>query len=410
MASALYPKYIYFFVFIAALFSNIISQEIGLKKSLIDDKTGITYNNFRTDSTETIFYEVRINKGLIYDSPKKNAELIYSLDINSLVEYLELGPNKNFIKIRVLDKGASIVEGWVRKKILSKTKYFGRSYLLSAKEKNERSEIENGLKDPRWVKEPNLKTFSNEELSGEEVIVLSKGDVVFIDSLMNNTARVKFEKTDGIYITCYVDAKFLTPLAIIDNAKTDLDELFKDIDPLVFMYGFNKSGFISYSGLSISNSFRTNFNEDKVCREIGKDSLMYKFTFGDDINSIVKKYENKLKPSKHNFAMYRRLPNETIITRSDTLDCKVIEIVHTPKSASITSNNIEKLEVINKISKFFIYRIDNLDMDMVFQKETDEYFWYYEKDLKNGSYIDQKYKSTKVIKRVTAFRKYDLDK
>ena len=410
MNSITHSKCIFLLIFITALFSNMFSQEIGLRKSLVDDKTGITYNNFRTDTAETIFYEVKLDKSLVYDFPKKNAELIYSLNVNSLVEYLELGPQKNFIKIRILDKGTDIVEGWVRKKALSKMKYFGRPFLAFAKEKIDKYEIVNNLKDPHWVKGFDQKAFSNKELSGSEVVVLNKGDVVFIDSLFNNAARVKFEKAEGIYISCYVDKEILTPLAIIDNAKTDLDELFKDIDPLVFMYGFNKSGFISYSGLSISNSFRTNFNEDKVCREIGKDSLMYKFTFGDDINSIVKKYENKLKPSKHNFAMYRRLPNETIITRSDTLDCKVIEIVHTPKSASITSNNIEKLEVINKISKFFIYRIDNLDMDMVFQKETDEYFWSYEKNIKNGSYIDQKYKPTKVIQRVIAFRKYDLEK
>ena len=410
MVSTSYSKYLFCFILIMALFLNIFSQEIGLRKSLVDDKTGITYNNFRTDPTETIFYEVKLDKSLVYDSPKNNAELMYLLNVNTLVEYLELGPRKNFIKIRILDKGTDIVEGWVRKKSLSKMKYFGRSFLAFAKEKIDKNEILNNLKDPRWIKGSNQKAFSNKELSGSEVIVLKKGDIVFIDSLFNNTARVKFEKAEGIYISCYVDKEILTPLAIIDNAKTDLDELFKDIDPLVFMYGLNKSGFISYSGLSISNTLRTNFNEDKVCREIGKDSLMYKFTFSDDINSIVKRYESKLKPSKHNFAMYRRLPNETIITRFDTLDCKVIEIVHTPRSASVTSNNIEKLELTNKISKFFVYHIDNLDMNMVFQKETDEYFWSCEKDLKNGSYIDQKYKPTKVIQRVTAFRKYDLDK
>ena len=409
MTSILHSKCIFLLIFITALFSNILSQEIGLRKSLVDDKTGITYNNFRTDPAETIFHEVKLNKSLVYDSPKKNAELIYSLSVNTLVEYLELGPEKNFIKIRILDKGTDIVEGWVRKKVLSKMKYFGRSYLLSAKEKSEKSEIINNLKDPHWVKE-STRGFSNKELTGSEVVVLNKGDVVFVDSLSNNAARVKFEKAEGIYISCYTDKEALTPLAIIDNAKTDFDELFKDIDPLVLMYGLNKSGFISCSGLSISNTLRTNFNEDKVCRKIGKDSLMYKFTFSDDINSIMKKYENKLKPSKHNFAMYRRLPNETIITRSDTLDCQVIEIVHTPRSASVISNNIEKLEVTNKISKFFVYHIDNLDMDMVFQKETDEYFWSYEKDLKNGNYIDQKYKPVKVIQRVTAFRKYDLEK
>ncbi|MCK5759759.1 MAG: hypothetical protein KAH33_00595 [Candidatus Delongbacteria bacterium] len=410
MASVPYTKHIFCFILIMAIFLSIFSQEIGLRKSLIDDKTGITYNNFRTNPAETIFYEVKLDRSLVYDSPKKNAELIYSLNVNTLIEYLELGPQKNFIKIRILDKGTDIVEGWVRKKSLSKMKYFGRSFLSLAIEKTEKSEIVNNLKDPHWVKGSDQKTFSNKELTGSEVVVLNKGDIVFIDSLFSNAARVKFEKAEGIYISCYVDKEILTPLAIIDNAKTNLDELFKDIDPLVFMYGLNKSGFISYSGLSISNTLRTNFNEDKVCRELGKDSLMYKFTFSDDINSIVKRYESKLKPSKHNFAMYRRLPNETIITRSDTLDCKVIEIIHTPKSASVTSNNIEKLEVTNKISKFFVYHIDNLDMNMVFQKETDEYFWSYEKDLKNGSYIDQKYKPTKIIQRVTAFRKYDLEK
>ena len=105
MASVPYAKHIFFLIFIVALFLNIFSQEIGLRKSLIDDKTGIIYNNFRTDPAETIFYEVKLDKSLVYDSPKKNAELIYSLNVNTLVEYLELGPRKNFIRIRILDKG-----------------------------------------------------------------------------------------------------------------------------------------------------------------------------------------------------------------------------------------------------------------------------------------------------------------
>jgi len=160
----------------------------------------------------------------------------------------------------------------------------------------------------------------------------------------------------------------------------------------------------------ISNLLKKNINEDKVCRDVGNDSLLYKFTFTNGAKNIIKQYENKLKPSKHDFAMFRILPNEKIFTRADTIDCKVIEIVHRPKTASIALNNIEETEITNKISKFYISHIDKFDMDIVFQKETDEYYWSYKKNQKTNKYIEYKYRPNTIFQRVVAFRKYDVDK
>ncbi|NOR45696.1 MAG: hypothetical protein GQ534_08945 [Candidatus Delongbacteria bacterium] len=403
-------KCLFVVLLVAVFFSMGHSQETKLMKSIVDSQTGITFNSFRSDSLETTFYEVKIDNGLVYDSPKNNAELVYSLNINSIVEYLELGPNKKFVKVRLIDAPANIVEGWVRKKTLSRMKYYGRSFASFTEDSSEKSGIESNLIDPRWVKTSNSKVFLDESFSGNVATILSKGDVVFVDSLLNNIAKIKYQNNDGGFTIGFIENEALSPLAMIDDPRTDFDVLLKEIDPLVFMYNLNKSGFISYSGLLISNNLKNNINEDKVCREIGTDSLLYKFTFSDDIKDVIKKYESKSNPSKHNFAMYRKLPNEKIITRADTIDCQVIEIVHRPRTASITLKNIEETDIFNKISKFYIHHLDKFNMDIVFQKETNEYHWTYKKNLESGKYIESKYKTTKIIQRVIAFRKYDLDK
>lgn len=403
-------KHLLIVVSITIFCSTVYSQEAKLMKSIVDSQTGITFNSFRTDSLETTFYEVKIDNGLVYDSPKNNAELVYSLNINSIVEYLELGPKKKFIKIRLIDAPSNIVEGWVRKKTLSRMKYYGRSFAAFSDDSSEKNDIESNLIDPRWVKTSNSKVFLNEDFSGSIATLLDKGDIVFVDSLLNNVAKIKYRNNDGGFTAGFINSEVLSPLAMIDNPRTDFDVLLKEIDPLVFMYNLNKSGFISYSGLMISNNLKKNINEDKVCREIGTDSLLYKFTFSDGTKDIVKKHENKLHPSKHNFAMFRKLPNEKIITRTDTIDCQVIEIVHRPKTASITLKNIEETDITNKISKFYVHHLDKFDMDIVFQKETNEYHWSYKKNLESGEYIEPKYKPTKTLQRVIAFRKYDLDK
>ena len=405
-----FTKYLPIALLVAVFFSNMYSQDAKLMKSIVDSKTGITFNNFRTDSTETVFYEVKLDNSLVYDTPKSNSDLVYSLDVNSMVEYIELGPKKNYVKIRIVDTVTNVVEGWIRKKDISKRKYYGRSFLSFTKEASDQNKIENTLIDPRWVKQPDQKIFLDETLTGPVVSILGKGELVFIDSLLEKTARIKHRNDDGSYISGFINIDTLSPLAMIDSARTDFDELFKKIDPLVFKYNLKQSGFVSYSGILVSGVLKKGINEDKVCREIGTDSLMYKFTFTDDIKDVVKKFENKLSPSKHNFAMYRQSPNEKIITRADTIDCQVIEIVHTPKSASISLNSIEETEITNKISKFYIHHIEKFDMYIVFHKETNEYLWSYKKNTGTGKYIENKYKPTKIIQRVVAFRKYDLDK
>ncbi|MDA3884580.1 MAG: hypothetical protein PF638_03195 [Candidatus Delongbacteria bacterium] len=404
-------QYLSVLLLITATSSISYSQETNIRKSIVDSKTGITFNSFRSDSLETTFYEVKMDNGLVYDSPKNNAEIIYSLSINSIIEYLELGPKKKFVKIRLIDTPPNFVEGWVRKRTLSNMKYYGRSFSSFSEDSSDNNNnIENNLIDPRWIETSNSKVFLDQNLSGSIITTLNKGDIVFVDSLFDNTARIKYRNNDGSFITGFTNSEVLSNLAIIDEPRTDFDVLLKEINPLVFMYNLNKSGFISYSGLLISNNLKKNINEDKVCREIGTDSLLYKFTFSDDIKDVVKKYESKSNPSKHNFAMFRKLPNEKIITRADTIDCQVIEIVHRPKTASLTLKNIEETDITNKISKFYIHHLDKFDMDIVFQKETNEYHWSYKKNLENGQYIEYKYKPTKIIQRVIAFRKYDIDK
>ncbi|MBN2789022.1 MAG: hypothetical protein JXR69_02385 [Candidatus Delongbacteria bacterium] len=398
-----------FYLFILLMITNIFSQETGIVKSLVDSKTGITFNTFRSDSTETVFYEVKIDGGLVYDSPKNNAELVYSMDKNSIVEFLEVGPKKNFVKIRLVDTPGNFVEGWVRNNTLSKTKLYGRSFIAFSKESGEKKMIEK-LFNPNWINMTGQKLYFGENLQENACIIMNKGDVVYIDSLANGIAKVKYLKSGGVYSTGYIKTEALSSLAVIDSSRTDFDDLYNMIDPLVLAHDLNKSGFISFTGMIISDEIQKSINEDKICREVGQDSLMYKFTYSENVNDIKKIFIRKSDKPELRYAMYRILPDENIITRADTIKCKVIEIVHTPKSASISLKNIEETEITNEISKFYVHHLDNFDMDIVFQKETNEYFWAYKKDLATGEYLEKNYKPTKVVKRVTAFKKYDLEK
>ena len=400
---------LYTYAIVCIFIFSVSAQEVGIRKSIVDSKTGITFNNFRKDSTEVIFYEVKIDNGLVYDAPKKNANPIYSLDVNSIVEYLGLGPKKKFVKIRLVDTPTNTIEGWVRKNNLSKMKYYGRSFSAFSQDSDkEKSNIMNTLIDPRWISKINSNIFSDSTLT-KKIYHLNIGSIVYVDSLIGNTAKIRFENNKHSFIPGFIDINSLSSLAVIDSAQTDFDTLFNTINPLVLSYDLNKSGFISYSGIIISKNLKKSMNEGKICREIGNDSLLYEFTLTNDVKDIVKKYVDKTQRFNHDFAMYRILPEKDIFTRQDTIHCKVIEIVHRPKTATISLDNAEETEITNKITKYYISHIDKFDMDIVFQKETNEYYWYYKKNLKSGKYIENEYKPTTVLQRVIKFKKYDVE-
>jgi len=181
-------------IFISSLFGqdrgtlkgNKITEN-ELKKTAFDDESKKSYNNFRSDSTEVIFYMVKIDKDLMYKKPKKNSEVIYSLKSFTFVEFIKKSKSRKYYKVRIYDTSYDYIEGWVRSKTLKKEKYFGMSLKANAKDEKNKEQLLEVVKEneisPYWVKGNNLKLFANDNLTGAVLRELNIGDQVFVNDV-----------------------------------------------------------------------------------------------------------------------------------------------------------------------------------------------------------------------------------
>jgi len=387
------------------LLCEIFPQSTGMKKSLADDKTGQTYNNFRTDSTEAVFYQVLKSGEFMYREPKNNADAVYTLDAEMFVESAGQSEGDSFTKIRVLDKFHGVVEGWVRQSVLSDSKFFGRSFKES-KKKIKSEEFDKKI-NPHWIKNEIQVVYLDSTLSGTAAATLKKGDLVFVEKIIaENITPVFYTNKEGGLSRGFINKDSVSEFAIIENASADLDPLFKKYDPVLLRNDLDKAGFISYSGINFYNRDAKEFTEDKLCREKSPDTLSYRYTISSNIDNIKKKIDVRNKFEKTGIAMYRFLPDENIITRRDTVKCKVLEYVSIPKSAKIVVGGIEESSVANTITKLYITHLDNFDMDIIFHRETTEYEWLHSKNIQTGKTVKSNTNIEKIVKRMIAFRKH----
>jgi len=388
------------------LFCEVFPQSTGgMRKSLADDKTGQTYNNFRTDSTEAVFYQVLKSGEFMYREPKNNADAVYTLDADMFVEYAGQFEGDNFMKIRVLDKFHGIIEGWVRPSVLNDSKYFGRPFKES--KNNIRPKEFDKKINPHWIKNEIQVVYIDSSLSGTAAATLKKGDLVFVENMTaENNFPVYYANKEGGFSRGFINKESVSEFAIIENASADLDLLFKKYDPVLLKNDIDKAAFISYSGINFYNRDAKEFTEDKLCREKTPDTLSYRYTISSNIDKIKKIVAVKNKFEKTGIAMYRFLPDENVITRRDTVKCHVLEYVSVPKSAKIVAGGVEEVSVANTITKLYISHLDNFNMDIVFHRETTAYEWLYSKNIQTGETVKSNTNIEKVVKRMVAFRKH----
>ncbi|MCG2760531.1 MAG: hypothetical protein L6407_04895 [Candidatus Delongbacteria bacterium] len=397
-------------MFITLLFTCfylIFSQETGLRKSYTDNKSEQTFNNFRTDSAQVIFYQVLKPDEFMYDEPKNNANAIYTLDSDIFVESVQESGGGSFIKIRVLDKFHGLIEGWVRSNSLKSMKFYGQSY-TNYKRLPKSDNLDMDMKiNPHWIKDNLLIVYSDSTLTDTAVGTLKKGDLVFVKKISpDDTSFIYFTNKEGISTNGYIKNESLSELALLDNSSTDFALLFNKYDPVLLRNDIDRAGFVSYNGIQFHNKDAKEFTEDKICRERSADTLYYRYSLSSNINDIKKKLEVKGRFDKANIAMYRFLPDENIVTTRDTIKCTVLELVNVPKSSKISANGIEDFVVTNSVIKLYITRIEKDNMDIVFQRESVEYVWSYSKNISTGEIIKSKTDTDKMLKRMVAFRKH----
>jgi hypothetical protein len=381
----------------------LISQETGLRKSFSDARTGQTYNNFRSDSTEALFYQVFIQGEFLYEAPKSNAEAVYSLDKDIFVEIAEETAG-SFLKIKVLDKFHGIIEGWVRAKALRKDKYYGRPFSSFKKlPQNNETDIK---KNPHWIKKASATVFSDSTASSPAAL-LKTGDMIYVKEFLQGVIYpVYYSGNGGILSIGYVQTEDISELAILDGSSSDIEALHGIYGPILLRNDLDKAGFISYKGVMFKNKDVREFTEDKLCREKSADTLFFRYTLSTNTSDIKKKTEIRNRPEKSLISMYRFLPDENIITSSDTVKCRVLELISTPRSSSISVGGIEESSFTNTITKLYITTLEKFGMDIVFQRESEEYTFRYKKDSSSGRIFDTRTDTEKVIKRLVAFRKH----
>lgn len=380
-------------------------QTSGLRKSLTDDRSGQTYNNFRSDSTEAVFYQILKPDEFMYDEPKNNAEAVYTLDAETFVESVEEADGGKFIKIKVLDKLHGIVEGWIRSSSLKEEKYYGISY-AKYKLLSKNADFDKKI-NPHWIKERFQIVYFDSTLSGEASGTLNKGDIVFVEKFNSDSiAPVHFLDKAGRLTKGFIRKNSLSELALMNEASGDLETLFKKYDPVLLRNDIDKAAFISYNGINFFNKEAKEFTEDKLCKEISADTLSYRYTISSNMNDIKKRTDVRKKINKTDIAMYRFLPDENIITSRDTVKCAVLEYVSVPKSAKISVNGMEESSISNSITKILITRLEKFNMDIVFQRETTLYEWTYTKNISSGEIVKTNTNTEKIVKRMIAFRKH----
>lgn len=388
--------------FIAA---SLLSQEPGIRKSVVDQVSGQVFNNFRSDSTETVFFQVLKPAEFLYGEPKNNSDAVYSLAQDMFVEEIDGSSTGSFIKVKVSDKQHGIIEGWVRKGALKNMKFFGRSFEVS-EDQTIKSQQMDLKQNPHWVKNENDPVYSDSTLTGEVSGLLRKGQILFIKDFTPEYCSVYYENDEGILLNGYVKPESCSELAIIPESSTDTEKLFEKFNQVILKNDFDRAGFVSYSGIKFFGKNREEFTEDKVCREITEDSLLFRYSSGNSLNAPKKHYDIRNKMREPGIVMYRFLPDETIITTMDTIFCSAVEYVSTPKVAKISVGDTEEGSVTNSITKLLLTKIEKYDMFVVFHRETSLYEWTYSKDNLTGSFIKSDTKIEKFIKRLTAFRKH----
>ena len=378
-------------------------QNTGLRKSVVDDRTGQTYNNFRSDSTQVLFYQVLVQNDFLYDAPKNNAEAVYTLDSDMFVQIVEEGGS--FVRIKILDKFHGIIEGWVRSGTLRKDKYYGKPF-SELKEKPAVSDIEL-KKNPHWIRSSSAVVFADSAAT-VPAAVLNTGDLVFVTDLSGkDTCPVSYKTQPAKTASGFVKKTDLSEIAILgEGASTDISALYELFDPIVLKNDLDRSGFISYKGILFKNKDVNEFTEDKVCREQSADTLTYRYSLSSANQDIRKSTEVRGKSELNLFSMYRLLPDEDIVTSRDTVKCKVIETLSAPRIARIVVSGIEESEITNAITRIHVTYIEKHEMSVVFQKETDIYTFRYKKDTSNGKIFDTDTDVEKTVKRMVAFRKH----
>ena len=284
-------------------------------------------------------------------------------------------------------------------------KFYGSSFKVS-EDKSIRSQQIDLKKNPHWVKNENEPVFSDSTLTGDPSGFLNKGRILFVKEFTPGYYSAYYEGEEGILLEGYVRPESCSELAIIPESSTDTEKLFEKFNKVILKNDFDRSGFVSYSGIKFSGKIREEFTEDKVCREITEDSLLFRYSSGNALIAPKKHYEIRSGKTEPGIVMYRFLPDERIITTMDTIFCSVVEYVGTPKVAKISVGDTEEASVTNTISKVFLTKIEKYDMFVVFHRETSVYEWTYSKNIPNGNLLESDTKIERSVKRLTAFRKH----
>ncbi|HXK49080.1 MAG TPA: hypothetical protein PKW56_01300 [Clostridiales bacterium] len=388
---------------IFSLFFQLFCQNIGLRKSIVDDKTGQTYNNFRSDSTQVLFYQVLVQNDFLYDAPKNNAEAVYTLDADMFVQIVEEGGS--FIRIKVLDKFHGIIEGWVRSGTLRKVKYYGMPF-GERKDKPAGSDIDL-RKNPHWIRSASAVVFADSSAS-VPAGVLSAGDIVFVrEFTAGDNYHVHYKGQEGAMISGFVKKTDLSEIALLGGeASTDIKALYERFNTIILKYDLDRSGFISFKGINFKNKDVNEFTEDRLCKEQSEDTLRYRYSVSTNIHDIKKETAVRNSEDKPLISMYRFLPDENIITSRDTIKCKVLETVSVPRIARVAVGGIEESEITNSMIRLHLTFIEKENMHVVFQRETDTYIFRYKKEISTGRIFDTKTDVEKTVKRMVAFRKH----
>jgi len=388
---------------IILMVTSAFCQDIGLRKSVVDDRTGQTYDNFRSDSTQVLFYQVLVQNDFLYDAPKSNAEIVYTLDEDMFVEVID--DRGSFIRINILDKFHGIIEGWVRSGTLRKDKYYGQPF-SDLKEKPAVSDIES-KKNPHWIRSAAAVVYADSAAT-VPAGVLNTGDIVFVrDFSEGDTYPVRYKDQQSGMTSGYVKKADLSEIAVLGGkASTEIKNLYDLFNPIILKNDLDRSAFISYKGIKFKNKDVNEFTEDKVCREHSADTLKFRYSLSSNIHDIRKSTEIRDREEKPFISMFRFLPDENIVTSRDTIKCKVIETLSVPRIARITVGGIEESEITNAITRIHVTHIEKHEMNVIFQKETDIYTFRYKKDTSSGKIFDTHTDIEKTVKRMVAFRKH----
>lgn len=390
-----------------AIFEISAQSSPGFIKSVTDPLNGRVYSNIKSDSLNTLFYEVVYDRDLLFETPEKNAEVKGYLSKFSLVEYLKKDDDEKFVKIRMQNESGSLVEGWSRRKSLSKEKYYGRSLNLKPDTLRQQQLANISLMEvnPQWILEDETIVYADSALT-VPLNKLSTGKMVFVHELYNEYARICLKQGSNNYQFGFVKNRFLSPFALIKGDGA-VENLLADFDAGVLENDLIKAGFVNYLILESSDGSRDEFVEDKLCREQKGDTVSYKQGFSNNQKKINKFFTVKGRKAETNFAFYRYLPSEKVKMGLDSIDCKVVELVYKPKTAFVSIDGVDDGFIENQVSRLMIFHLDKFDTDVVFHRQDDFYNWKFKWNKKEKKYLSKHFKHTIRNKRLV---RMNLDK